>query len=245
MICSKTKFNGYGCDGRRLYFKGGGGGGTSTTVQSIPDELKPLASAYASKAMDLGNQSYQPFTGQRYADLNGVQNQALAKTINRAVNGSQTVNNAEGALNQMISGTSNPYLDQQVQRAQDSVKSNFNTSAINSGSFGNSGVGEAYGKALSDTATNMYGNAYAQDRANQLAAIQYAPTIANQAYTDANQLMNAGQTLQDQAQQGLDFNYLQYQEQQNLPYKQLAAMSGVFGSNLGGTSTTQQSGGGK
>lgn len=238
-----------GVGGKRILCKGGsgGGGGTSTTTQEIPEELKPLATAYTGKAINLSNQGYTPYSGERYADLNSVQNAALASTINRAANGSQTVNNAESALNQMISGTSNPYLDSMVQRAQDSVKSGFNTAAINSGSFGNSGVQEAYGKALSDTATNMYGNAYAGDRANQLAAIQYAPTIANQAYTDANQLMNAGQTLQDQAQQDLDFDYSQFLEQQNLPYKQLAAMSGVFGSNLGGssTSTTKNSGGGK
>ena len=91
----------------------------------------------------------------------------------------------------------------------------------------------------------MYGNAYDADQARRLQAIQMAPTYGNQAYTDAAQLMGAGQTQQDQAQQGLDYGYSQYQDAQNLPYKQLAAMSGVFNSNLGGTSTTTQSGGGK
>ena len=43
-----------------------------------------------------------------------------------------------------------------------------------------------------------------------------------------------------------DFSFEEFMRQQNLPYEQLAAMSGVFGSNLGGTSVTKSdSGGGK
>ena len=99
---------------------GGGGGGSSTTVQSIPDELKPLASAYTSKAINLGNQSYTPYTGQRYANLNGTQNAAISAIQDRAINGSATLNNAESNLNSIISGdSSNPYLDQSVSKALD------------------------------------------------------------------------------------------------------------------------------
>jgi hypothetical protein len=76
-------------------------------------------------------------------------------------------------------------------------------------------------------------------------AIGMAPEFASQDYKDAGQMMNAGQIIQDQNQQNRDFNYEQFTEQENLPYKQLAAMSGVFGSNLGGQSTTSGGGGGK
>jgi len=228
---------------KRIYGGGGGGsgGGTATTVQNIPEELKPLATAYTTKATGLSNQGYTPYSGQRYATLNPLQTTGITGIANRAMMGSPTVDNAEGELNQMISGTSNPYLDSMVQQAQDSVRSNFNTSAINSGSFGNSGQQEAYARQLGNVATNMYGNAYQQDRANQMQAIGMAPTFGNLAYQDAAQLMNAGQTMQDQEQQNRDFAYQQFQEEQNLPYKQLAAMAGVFGSNLGGSSTTTSS----
>lgn len=220
---------------------GGGSGGSSTTVQNIPEELKPLATAYTTKATGLSNQAYAPYIGQRYATLNPLQTTAVTGITNRALMGSPTIDNAEGSLNQMISGTSNPYLDAMVQQAQDSVRSNFNTAAVNSGSFGNSGLQEQYARQLGNVATNMYGNAYQQDRANQMQAIGMAPTFGNLAYQDAAQLMNAGQTLQDQEQQNRDFAYQQFQEEQNLPYKQLAAMAGVFGSNLGGSSTTTSS----
>ena len=228
--------------------KGGGGGGTTTTTQSIPTELKPLAARYAKDAMALSKKDFNPYTQQRFEDLNANQNAGIQSTMDRAQGGSQTISNAEGQLNNIIGGSqTNPYLDQMVNRAQDSVRSQFNTGAVNSGSFGNSGLQEQFQQGLGDVATNMYGNAYNTDKAAQMQGIGMAQQFGNQAYTDADQMLKAGQIQQDQNQQGLDFNYQQFQDEENLPYKQLAAMSGVFGSGLGGTSnsTSKSSGGGK
>ena len=142
-------------------------------------------------------------------------------------------------------GQTNPYLDEMVGKAQDSVRSQFNTGAVNSGSFGNSGLQEQFQKGLSDTATQMYGQAYETDRNRQMQGIGMAQQFGNQAYADADQLLKAGQIQQDQNQQLGDFWYQQYQEKENLPYKQLAAMSGVFSSGLGSQTTSKTSGGGK
>ncbi len=225
---------------------GGGQGATSTTTQNIPEELKPLASKYAQDAIALSNTAYTPFTGQRFADLNGTQQQGIDAITQRATQGSATMNNAEGQLNQIIAGgNTNPYLDSMVGRAQDSVRSQFNTGAVNSGSFGNSGLQEQFQRGLGDVATQMYGQAYDQDRARQMQGIGMAQQFGNQAYTDASQLLNAGQIQQDQAQQQMDFGYQQFQDQQYDPYKKLAAMGGVFQSAPGQSSTTTnpQSGG--
>jgi hypothetical protein len=230
--------------GRRV-MGGGGGGGESKTVQSIPDELKPLASAYTDKAINLSNQGYQPYGGQRFADMNTTQNLGIGMVQDRALNGSATMNNAEGALNQVIGGTSNPYLDAAVKKAQASAMGAGQQAAVRSGSFGNSGIAEATAKNVGDIATTMYGNAYESDAGRRMSAIGMAPTFGNAQYQDAQQLMNAGQAMQDQQQQGMDFNYQQFQDATNMPYKQLAAMSGVFGSGLGSTSSTTQTGGGK
>lgn len=250
-------------DGRYLCGGGGGdsggGGGTSSTIQSIPDELKPLASAYTSKAINLGNQGFTPYYGDRYADLNGTQQAGINAMTSRAVNGDPTMDIATQTLQKTLAGgETNPYLDGVVKKAQSSVSDTFNnmtkpqteTAMANSGSFGNAGLAEtmqnqqkaAVGQA-SDIATSMYGAAYDGDKARQQAALQLAPTYGNQAYTDADKLLSAGQIQQDQQQQDQDFDYSQFQDYQNLPYKQLSAMSGVFGSNLGGASTTTQSGG--
>ena len=228
---------------KRLYK--GGGGGTSTTTQEIPDELKPLATAYTNKAIGLSNQGFTPYGGERFADLNTTQNLGIGMVQNRALGGSQTMNNAEGALNQTMQGGSNPYLDAMVNKAQMSALGAGQQAGVRSGSFGNSGIAEATAKQVGDIATNMYSGAYENDANRRLQAVGMAPGFANQAYQDANQLLRVGQMQQDQSQQGRDFAYSQFQESQNKPYRDLAAMSGVFGSNLGGSSTTQSSGGGK
>lgn len=228
---------------KRLYK--GGGGGTSTTTQEIPDELKPLATAYTNKAIGLSNQGFQPYYGQRFADLNGTQQAGLGMIERRAGDGQSVVNTAENALSQQIAGGSNPYLDAMVNKAQMSAMGAGQQAGVRSGSFGNSGIAEATAKQVGDIATNMYGQAYESDAGRRLSAIGMAPTINSAGYQDAQQMLNAGQIRQDQQQQGMDFGFNEFQRAQNKPYQDLAAMSGVFGTNLGGSSTTQQSGGGK
>lgn len=241
---------------------GGGGGQSSTTVTAIPTELKPLASAYATKAMDLSNQGYQSYDGQRYADLNGMQTSGADAMYNRAINGSSTVNAGEQNVADTLSGNylnSNPYLDASFKAQSGAVTDAYNTAAkgtdatmARSGAFGGSSWQQAQqqnsdtlAKNLGDLSTSVYANNYTNERANQMAAQNTALNYGNQDYTDASQAIKAGQMYQDQSQQNLDYGYEQYQDQQNLPYKQLAAMSGVFGTDLGKTQTTKSSGGGK
>ena len=224
----------------------GGGGGTSTTTQNIPEELKPLATAYTGKAIELSNQPFTPYTDQRYTGLNPTQNTGIGMVQNRALGGSATVDNAETQLNQMISGGSNPYLDAMYDRAAGKVSGSVNSQFNRPGAFGNTAHQQVLADSLGGMATDLYGGAYAQDRANQMQAIGMAPQFGDLAYKDASQLLNVGQIQQDDSQNPLDFQYQQFQEEQNDPYKKLAAMSGVFGSNLGSSSTTNstQSGGG-
>lgn len=244
---------------RRTYGGGGGGGQTSTTTAAIAPELKPLAELYTNQATQIANTPYQAYTGQRYADLNPTQNLGLNMVEQRALGGSQTMNNAEGSLNQFIQGgNTNPYLDAMVKKAQGSVVDQFNnmvkpqTEAAmqQSGSFGNSGYNQlmqnqqkAAIQTGSDIATQMYGQAYGQDQANKMQAIQMAPTFGNAAYQDAGQLLSAGNIKQQQEQQGLDFGYNQFQQKQDYPFKQLQATGGVVQGGMG--SSTTQSGGGK
>lgn len=224
---------------------GGGGGGTSTTLQNIPDELKPLATAYTNKAINLSNQQWAPYTGQRNADLNQTQNLGIGMVQDRALNGSQTMNNAEGNLNQMMYGGANPYLDSMYNQAAGNVANSVNSNFSLGGRYGSGAHTGALTQGLGNMATSLYGGAYENDQNRRLQAIGMAPTFGNAAYNDASQLLNVGQMQQDQAQNNLDFGNQQATDYYNKSYKDLAAMSGVFGSNLGGSSTTTQSGGGK
>lgn len=222
---------------------GGGGGGSSTTSQTVPDELKGAANAYSSIANQVASTPYQSYTGSGVTGLNGNQNTAIDMVKNRATNGSPVMDQANSTLTSMLSDNTNPYLDSMVNKAQQNVIQNYNGATASSGSFGNSGLGEQLSKGLADTASTMYGNAYNTNQANKLSALGMAQSYGNQDYTDANALMTAGKTQQDNAQSKEDFNYQQFQNQQNYPLQQLSALGGALSNRSG--STTTQSGGGK
>ena len=274
------------------------GGSTSSTTQSIPTELKPLAKAYSDKAMDLSNQAYRGYDGQQVAGLNWLQTTGAQAAADRAMNGDSLMNQGKSTMqNALASGNaatslgnlgknqyagSNPYLQQNINAALGDITRNYNdaiapgltTQAVGSGSFGNSGAQAVQQNSLNDLTKNLgntassmrmqdytaqQGLAENQLNRNMTAAQDYAgrndqlksqylnlaPTYGSQAYTDASQLMNVGQQYQDNNQQQLDAQYQNWTDQQNDPYKKLAAMSGVFGSGLGNTASTKQSGGGK
>lgn len=241
----KNKHSGYTEDGIRLLFKGGGGGG-STTTNSVDPRFNQLIDYATQTAGRVNSSGFTPYGGQRYADMNDTQKAGISMIQNRAAGGDPTMNQANETLQQTLKGgQTNPYLDSLVSKAQGGVMGNMGALQARSGSFGNSGIAEQGAKQMGDIATQMYGNAYNTDRANQMAALNLAPSYGNQAYTDAAQLMKAGGQVQDQAQQNKDFQYSQFQEQQNLPYKQMAAYSGLLGSaGSTGTSTTTPSGDG-
>ncbi len=236
----------------------GGGSSTSSSQISYPDEIKPLLTNVANLSTYLYNKPWQGYDGERYADLNGVQQQALQGITDRATGGSQLWDQAQGSLQQMMGDQPNPYLDKQVAQAQQSVIDSYNmatkpqleSAMVGSGSFGNSGLQQMQGQAqnqlqqnLGNVATQMYGNAFNTNQANRLQALGMAQGFANQDYTDLNQMLNAGNAYQDQAQNKADFNYEQWQQQQDDPYRKLQAMTGVMSGTAGSTTTTKQSGG--
>lgn len=240
---------------------GAGGGGApqeQNTQRLIPDELKGAATAYSGMVTDLARRPFQAYTGQGVADLNSMQTGAMNLIQNRALNGSPVMDQANQTLTGfMQGGQTNPYLDSMVKKAQGSVAEQFNTmtkpaldtAAVNSGSFGNSGLQErmalqqkAAAQQMGDIATSMYGNAYNTDQANKMQALSMAPTFGNQAYTDASQLMNAGNTAFQNAQDKADFGYQQYQNQQNYPLQQINAVGGGL-NNMSGSQTTSTGGG--
>lgn len=236
----------------------GGGSSTSNSQIAYPDEIKPLLSNVANLSTQLANTPWQGYGGQRYADLNDTQNQALQGITDRATGGSELWNQAQSSLQQMMGDQQNPYLDQQVTNAQKSVVDSYNLSTkpqmesamVGSGSFGNSGLQQMQRQSqnqlqqnLGNVATEMYGNAFNTNQANKLQALGMAQGFANQDYTDLNQQLTAGNAYQDQAQNNADFNYEQWQSQQDDPYKKLQAMTGVMTGTAGSTTTTKQSGG--
>lgn len=247
------------CAGRVIYGGGGGGGGKSTTSQGLDPRLYPLVDTFTSQAQQVANTPWQGYTGDRFAGMNTDQTQALDMIRQQAGSGVQ--GQAESALGSFLQGgQENPYLTQQIAKAQSETADAYNRQvrpnqvmqAVQSGSFGNATLMDAQAKQdsqlqqnIGDIASSMRFNAYNTDQANRMQALGLSPSIQQAGYTNAGQLLNAGNVQQNQAQDQADFAYQQFQEQQNDPYKKLQAMSGVFGTPGFQTQTTTQSGGGK
>lgn len=173
----------------------GGGGSSSSTTQSIPTELKPLATAYSNKAMDLSNTPYQGYGGQQVADMNWAQENGAQAVYNRVFGGDalmdQARNTMQGGLASGNAATSlgnlgtnkyagqNQYLQQNIDAAMGDITRNYNdaiapgltTQMVGSGSFGNSGAQAATQNSLNDLTKNL-GNTAAGMRMQDYTAQQ-------------------------------------------------------------------------
>lgn len=234
------------------------GGGTNTVTNSGPPEWAvPYYQSYLQKAGQVSDLPYQPYTGQRTANLNEAQLGGLNATANRAIQGSQEVGQARQQLGDTLSGSyfgSNPYLQSQIDQAQGDVVNQFNnvtrpmldSQMARSGSFGNSGIQQMQGAALSDLtknlgniSSNMRGGAYEAERNRQFQGISLAPQLANQDYIDASALTGVGDVFNRQEQAGLDQQYGNFLEARNYPREQLGVIGQALGLNSGQTSSTQ------
>jgi hypothetical protein len=261
------------------------GGGTNTVTNSGPPEWSvPYYQSYLQKAGQTADLPYQPYTDQRNADLNQYQNAGLNATANRALQGSQEVGQARQQLGDTLGGGyfgnvasnqfagSNPFLQKMIDQSSDDIISKYQTvtkpqldsQMARSGSFGNSGIQQMQGAALSDLTKNLgniqnqyrfqdyglqgqYGEnaanraqgAYEAERGRQFSGIGLAPTLANQDYIDARALSGVGDVYQQQEQRGLDTQYQNFLEARNYPREQLGVLGSALGANTGQTTSSQ------
>jgi len=217
-------------------------GGTETVqTQNFPDWATPYAQNYLGFAQQVADTPYTPYTGATVAQMNPYQTGALDAIAQRAYQGSPVSNAAAGELTKTLQGgylNANPYLDQQIDLASRDVMRNMDVLNARSGSFGNSGIQEVTARSLGDIATNMRGQNYQAERGRMQGAIGMAPTIANQDYVDAGQLLNAGGAYQQQQQANLSDAYGRFREARDYPQQQLATLGKGLGMNYG-SSTTQ------
>ena len=160
------------------------------------------------------NNPTQSYTGQLNATTNDTQN--------NAVNNYNNLTNTQ-ALNDTISGkyldpSTNPYLQKTYDIAANNINksygeqtdqydSKFGSNSFWGGSQHQKALQDLQGKetqALSDLNTQIYGNAYNQERTNQMNAINQAGNLYGQQY-------NVGQSQYNNSQDALDRQYSDYQ----------------------------------
>jgi hypothetical protein len=236
---------------------GGSDQRTTTQTTDVPEWARPYAQQYMAQGAALGQGQWQPYEGQRFADQNEMQTAGIQQQAAQARGGSAVNNAASGSLASTLNGDylsqGNPYLTQQIDAAQGDVTRNYNNvqrprqdqMAARSGSFGNSGVALSNAEddrnlqqTLGNISVQMRGQDYSNERNRQLQAAGLAPGAAQAGYNDSQQLYNAGTAANLPQQQNMDFQFQQYTDQQNDPYRRLTATGAPFGANLGSVTTS-------
>jgi hypothetical protein len=245
-------------------FKGGGGGGNSQTT----NELDPNVVPYVRDALSQQQKLYREgapeyYADQTYLDPNTQQQQAIdMMTANANVN-NPMLQNATNLNNQMIQGDflqNNPNFNAVMDTAGRKATDLYNTATqgtmsdvsqagrYGSNAHANLQAGNAgkLAQSLSDTAGQYAYQNYANERGNQINAMQNAGQIAQNQNIGANNLMNAGNIQAGFDQTALNADIARHDYGQNAQQQHLSNYTNaVWGAPSGSTSTTSQSGGGK
>jgi hypothetical protein len=212
------------------------------------------------RGVALSNQPMPVYTGQRTADLNGMQTSGLQMASDRARNGSAAVNAGGSNLMDTLNGkylqAGNPYLSAAIDRASGDVMRNYQGAVGNndslmarSGAFGGSawqqaqeGAQRQLATGLGDVSTQMHMADYGQERQNQMAAQQTALAYGQQPYIDAQQLQQAGATQYGHDQQLATDAMDLFNEKAQAPYKSLDVLANSIRGAVGGGGTVSQAG---
>jgi hypothetical protein len=246
-------------------FHKGGGGQTQQTKQEIDPMLKPYISYGLDEAQDLykaDGPTYYP--GQTYVDQSTQTTEGLGLAEARARTGSPLIPAAQTQALSTIQGdrlsAGNPYFADMMRSAARPVVSEFNTAirdigarTAGAGRYGSGAMGEMESQAsenlanaLSSRGSELAYQNYASERARQDQAVGNAANIANQDYSDIQQLMNVGQANEAQSLKALQSDISRYDYGQNAPQQKLQNYLGsVYGAPTPMNSTTTSSGGGK
>jgi hypothetical protein len=248
-----------------LWGGGGSGGGGSSQTKS---ELDPTVKPFVQYGLEQAKQLYQSgtpqyYSGQTYVGPSEQTQAALQATQQRALQGNPLLPAAQRQQQDVISGQylqNNPYFNQALAGAAQGATQNYNdaiaqaqSSLSKAGRFGSNVGADIQNRAattLANTLANKYGELsyqnFANERAMQNQAAQYAPTLAQADYADISQLANVGKTAEDYQKTALQADIDRFNFQQNLPYQKLSSYLGAaYGVPSGQVSTTTQSGGGK
>ena len=247
-----------------VQYKGGGGGGNSQTTNELDPNVVPYVKDALSKQQALYNEGAPEYYGkQTYLDPNSQQQQAINQmTANANVN-SGMLQNSTNLNNQMIQGDflqNNPNFDRVMQTAGRKATDLYNTAT--QGTMSDASMAGRYGsdaharlqagnagklaQSLSDTAGQYAYQNYANERGNQINAMNNAGQIANNQNIGANNLMNAGNLQANFDQTALNADIARHDYGQNAQQQHLSNYTNaVWGAPGGSTSTTSQSGGGK
>ena len=239
--------------------------GSSTSTQTPPAYMYPYIGTALGQAGNLlatGGPSYYP--GQQVAGFSGPQQAAMGAIDKLATTGTNAGNAGMNFDTRLLNGNfsgpqanlaamgadraSNPYLDKTFQQAAGQVQHQLQSEYGQAGR-NVSASAPMMGQTLDNLATNIYGGAYAQDRANALAANQAlgneqanalaaAPGLNGMQFGNLGQEMNVGGLVQNQAQRLMDASRGAYDYNQQQPWKDLTDYEALLSGLQPGSSQT-------
>ncbi|HZS83823.1 MAG TPA: hypothetical protein VFA50_13190 [Stellaceae bacterium] len=228
--------------------KGGGGGGvpvqsTTTTTQTAPwVGQQPYLTFGFQQAQNLYNQGGpQYYPGPTVAPVSPETSQALDLLAQRAAAGSPLTTAAQNAdlatASGAFLGAANPYFQQLLGNVANAVAPRITGSFEGAGRYGSGAYANALASALTDTAGNLAYQNYANERRNMTQAAALAPSLADQDYTNLQELASVGDARQQLAQQQINAAIDRYNYDQNLPYNNLANYMRMVQGNYGNSAT--------
>jgi len=247
-----------------IQYKGGGGGGQQQTTNALDPNVVPYVKDALSEQQRLYQEGAPEYYGdQTYLNPNTQQQQAIdMMTANAGVN-NPMLQNATNLNNQMINGdflTNNPNFDavmntagRKATDAYNNAMTNTNSQASMSGRYGSdaharmaSNNSSNLAQSLADTAGQYAYQNYANERGNQINAMNNSGAIAGNQNIGAQNLMNAGNAQAGFDQTALNADIARHDYGQNAQQQHLGNYTNaVWGAPGGSTSTTSSSGGGK
>ena len=247
-----------------VQYKGGGGGGSSQTSNNLDPNVVPYVRDALSEQQNLYREGApEYYGGQTYLNPNTQQQQAInMMTANANVN-NPMLQNSTNLNNQMIQGDflqNNPNFDAVMNTAGRKATDLYNTATQSTlsdvsqaGRYGSdaharlqAGNAGKLATSLADTAGQYAYQNYANERGNQINAMNNAGTIANNQNIGAQNLMNAGNAQAGFDQTALNADIARHDYGQNAQQQHLSNYTkAVWGAPSGSTSSTSQSGGGK
>ncbi len=170
-----------------------------------------------------------------------------AITTGSALAGNQGLN----TLNQ-LAGEDSPYTGELFNRANSQVQASLDSNFNRAGRYGSGAHEAASADAANNLATQLYsslwdkradaattaGQLYNSGIGQQIVAGQTSQQLANQAYTDAAALGEAGAALDDYSQQQINADIDRYNYEQNQALMALQNYNNLIQGSYGGTTTT-------
>ena len=178
------------------------------------------------------------YPGSTVAPFSQQQNQAFQLGSQRALQGNQSMKQAEGFGQDVMSGkylNSDPYSDAVFQNIQSKVMPAVNSNFMSSGRYGSDLHADSMTRALTESYAPYASQNYQQglDRMGQAASM--APTFAANDYTDLSALEAIGQQYQQLGQNELNDAVSRWDYYQQLPYNKIGQFINNTGGNYGGS----------